>query len=245
MTLLREYVEHASEAAFATLVARHVNQVYLGAPGAVAGRGDGRFERSGPARGGAALPGRQEHPRGGGGAGRQCKRRAEARGPGAGKAATVFFQTRRHLDGGDSGRRDFGQRGAGGAGGAGHLRHDPGAGQGRGPFPNHPNPHNRSIEEEWDSLKLAGFKMSAPDGLNVASILATDYFKQPVIDETGLAETQDLELHWNGKLKGTEVTEKGIFNHGFRGLHGWEGQSGPNLGLAREEGVGRGAGGRS
>ena len=70
--------------------------------------------------------------------------------------------------------------------------------------------------------------MSAPDGLNVASILATDYFKQPVIDETGLAETQDLELHWNGKLKGTEVTEKGIFNHGFRGWHGSGHSSGRN-----------------
>jgi len=60
------------------------------------------------------------------------------------------------------------------------------------------------IDEAADSLTLAGYKMSDPDGADVVSTLAADYLNQPVVDETGLTEAYDLELHWNGKLKRSE-----------------------------------------
>jgi uncharacterized protein (TIGR03435 family) len=60
------------------------------------------------------------------------------------------------------------------------------------------------IYEKADSLALAGYKMSGPDGADVVSTLAADYFNEPVVDETGLTETYNLELHWNGKLNRSE-----------------------------------------
>ena len=53
-----------------------------------------------------------------------------------------------------------------------------------------------TINSRQGGLTLVNFKMS-----DVAYSLAAGYFNLPVIDETGLTESYDLDLHWNGKLK--------------------------------------------
>ena len=59
-----------------------------------------------------------------------------------------------------------------------------------------------SIWMHPDSLKLVGFKMSDPSGSDVAHLLG-GLFKRPVVDETGLTNSYDVDIKWNGNLRGS------------------------------------------
>lgn len=51
------------------------------------------------------------------------------------------------------------------------------------------------------SIKLQGYRMSDPSGFDFAHVIGS-FHHRPVIDETGLTDAYDVEVHWNAKLQG-------------------------------------------
>jgi len=61
-----------------------------------------------------------------------------------------------------------------------------------------------NIWENLGSLKLVGYKISDPSGYDLAHFIGA-LFNKPVIDETGLTNSYDVDAKWNGNLRGVAL----------------------------------------
>jgi uncharacterized protein (TIGR03435 family) len=55
-----------------------------------------------------------------------------------------------------------------------------------------------------NSITLRGFKMSDPGSFDIPRVLAR-YYQRPVVDQTDLTNTYDVDLHWNANLHGNAL----------------------------------------
>ena len=58
-----------------------------------------------------------------------------------------------------------------------------------------------NIWENRGSLKLIGYKITDSSGYDIAHVIGS-FYNLPVIDETGLTNTYDVDVKWNGNMKG-------------------------------------------
>jgi len=58
-----------------------------------------------------------------------------------------------------------------------------------------------------DSIKLVGYKVSDPSGYDIAHVIG-GFYNLPVIDETGLTNSYDVDAKWNGNLRGTALQKE-------------------------------------
>jgi uncharacterized protein (TIGR03435 family) len=67
---------------------------------------------------------------------------------------------------------------------------------------------------EAGHLRLVNFKMSYTTGVNrdnsIVRILGGAYLGVPVIDETGLTDSYDIDIHWTPKLRGADKRQEEI-----------------------------------
>jgi uncharacterized protein (TIGR03435 family) len=63
------------------------------------------------------------------------------------------------------------------------------------------------LSSDWQqpgTVKFSGYKISDPSGFDLVSELGLKS-NLPVIDETGLTNTYDIDFHWNSKLQGNAL----------------------------------------
>ena len=58
-----------------------------------------------------------------------------------------------------------------------------------------------------DGVKLQGYKMSDPGGFDVAHLLG-NFYDLPVVDETGLTDAYDIDVHWDSSLNGNDLRKQ-------------------------------------
>ena len=57
------------------------------------------------------------------------------------------------------------------------------------------------------SLKLVGYKISDPSGYDLSHVIGS-FYNKPVVDETGLTDAYDVDVKWNGNLRGAALQKE-------------------------------------
>jgi uncharacterized protein (TIGR03435 family) len=57
------------------------------------------------------------------------------------------------------------------------------------------------------SIKLHGYKISDPGGFDIGHVLG-GFYNLPVIDETGLTDSYDVDVQWNPRLQGNALRKE-------------------------------------